>query len=125
MPSASILVIEDDPRSARMLSASLTADGYRIVFATSGEQLPQLVDQETPDLIICDVLLPGIDGIELTRVLRAQAATESIPLLLVTSLDDRKVISRGLEAAQTIFSSSPFTRLSCAAAFVHSCAIGR
>lgn len=96
--NASIMVIEDDARSARMISAGLSVDGYRVTVAASGEQLSELLLEATPDLIICDVLLPGIDGIELTRCLRAQPAMQAVPVLLVTSLDDRKVMSRGLEA---------------------------
>jgi putative two-component system response regulator len=96
--NALVLVVEDDPRSARVLAASLKADGYRVAMANDGNQFSQLMALEPPAMIVCDVLLPGVDGIELTRGVRAKPATRSIPVLLVTSLDDRKVLSRGLEA---------------------------
>src|SRR5436305_1565752 len=77
--NATILVVEDDTRSARMFSATMSAAGHRVLLASSGEQAEQLISDELPDLILCDICLPGIDGIELTRKLRAQARTRDIP----------------------------------------------
>jgi len=105
--NASILVVEDDPRSARMLAAALTSAGHRVAIATSGEEAAKHVAEATVDLVLCDVCLPGMDGIELTRGLRANPETRTLPMLLVTSVDDRKILTRALEAGADDFLTKP------------------
>lgn len=95
---AKLLVVEDDPQSAKILMASLSTEEFCATWLRNAENVALVVEDQKPDLIICDILLPGVDGIQLTRELREKPSTQAVPILLVTSLDDRKVISRGLEA---------------------------
>ena len=104
---ARVLVIDDDPRSARLLSAHLSACGYQLATAATAHAAQQYVQQQRPDLIVCDVCLPDLDGVELTQWLRQAEATREVPILMVTSLDDRKILARCLEAGADDFLSKP------------------
>jgi len=106
---AQVLVIEDDPSSARLFEAHLSACGYRTRVAHDAQQARLLLEEETPDLILCDVCLPGQDGIQLTRWIRAQGWTA--PIVLVTSADDSKILARGLEAGADDFLRKPVNSL--------------
>ena len=80
--SASILIVEDEEPLQVLLSYNLEAEGYRPRTATSGEEVPLLITEERPDLIILDWMLPGISGIEVCRLLRARPETRDIPIVM-------------------------------------------
>src|SRR5713226_10736377 len=97
---ARILVIEDNQTNLDLISYLLRAYGYEVMTATDGAA-GIAAASETPDLIICDIQMPGIDGYEVARRLRAERATARIPLVAVTALamvdDRRKVIEAGFD----------------------------
>jgi putative two-component system response regulator len=105
--TARILVVDDDPRSARLLSACLAAIGHRVTLAASAEEAIEAIGAERPDLILCDICLPAMDGIELTRRLRSGEMAREVPIVMVTSMDDRKVLTRSLEAGADDVLSKP------------------
>ncbi len=107
-PTSTLLVVDDNPRSLLMLSATLRRDGYRIVEAEDGFAALQLAAQVQPDAIILDVMMPDMDGFEVCRRLRSDPALESVPVLLLTALDDRDSRLAGLEAGADEFISKPF-----------------
>jgi signal transduction histidine kinase/DNA-binding response OmpR family regulator len=88
---ASILVIEDDPGAVRLLRAYLDAEGYRVRVAADGESGIAAARADAPDAIILDVLLPGIDGWEVLRRLKADPALRDLPVVVVTVVDERNV----------------------------------
>ncbi|HEX3725206.1 MAG TPA: response regulator [Pirellulales bacterium] len=106
-----VLVVEDDPRSARMICAHLQAAGYRTMIAGSALEAQQCVERALPDLILCDVCMPDIDGIQLTTWMRARFASTDLPIALLTSSDDRKILTRGLDAGADDFLSKPVNSL--------------
>jgi diguanylate cyclase (GGDEF)-like protein len=108
---AGVLIVEDDPRGARLLAAHLQSAGYRATVAHSADEAHTAVESALPDLILCDVCLPGTDGIELTRALRSSERTASVPIALITSSDDSKILARGLEAGADDFLSKPVNAL--------------
>ncbi len=110
-PSATILVIEDDPRSARLVSANLQTAGYRVSTAGTAGEAQQIVERNAPDLVLCDVCLPDMDGIQFTRWLRARHPVGSVPIALITSSDDSKILARGLEAGADDFLAKPVNAL--------------
>jgi two-component system cell cycle response regulator DivK len=100
--SARILVVDDHPDNRRILRDLFTAAGYEVVEATTGEEAVASAAAERPDLILMDIQLPGIDGYEATRRIKADAALRGIPLIVVTSYalsgDDAKAMAAGADA---------------------------
>src|SRR3990170_2916743 len=107
---ARILVVDDEERNRRLLVAMLEADGYTAPEAADGAQALELARQSSPDLVLLDIMMPGMDGYEVARALKADAATKAIPVVMVTALDDRESRLRGLEAGAEEFVTKPVDR---------------
>jgi two-component system, cell cycle response regulator DivK len=103
--SKRILVVEDQDDNRRILRDLLTASGYELIEAVDGEQGVTAAQQERPDLILMDIQLPGIDGYEVTRRIKANEALRHIPIIAVTSYalsgDDQKAFEAGCDAYVT------------------------
>jgi DNA-binding response OmpR family regulator len=98
-PSApSILVVEDDPETRQFYLSVLTTEGFRADEAHNGFQAFEKALASPPDLVLTDIAVPGIDGIELCRRLRADERTRHVPVLAVTGYDDRQYPNRVIEA---------------------------
>lgn len=93
-----VLIVEDDPETRSLYLAIFEQDGFRIQQAHNGLQAFEKAVEIAPDLIITDIAVPGIDGIELCRRLRADDRTRSIPVLAVTGYDDRSYPDRVIDA---------------------------
>jgi class 3 adenylate cyclase/CheY-like chemotaxis protein len=102
-----VLVIDDVPKNVTLLSDLLAAWGYQPVPAFSAAQGIELAQSTRPDLILLDVLMPDMDGFEVCRRLRADAALAATPIVLVTSLEARHERIKGLEAGADDFLSKP------------------
>ncbi|MGI0490973.1 response regulator [Alkalinema pantanalense CENA528] len=106
-----VLVVDDHP-SSRMAAVSLLAvEGYDLLQAESGPAAINKVLEEDPDLILLDVMMPGMDGYEVCRRLKADEHTRLIPIVFVTALDDRRARLRGIEAGGDDFITKPFDQL--------------
>ena len=92
-----LLVIDDDASVRAVITAMLTGD-YEVVEADSGEQALELVHQLVPDVVLCDVGMPGMDGYTVTRELRARPVTMHLPVVLMTGADDRETELEGLRS---------------------------
>jgi DNA-binding response OmpR family regulator len=101
-----IVVVEDDPHIADLLDLYLRKDGYRVLLADSGEQGLELVQREHPMLAILDIGLPGIDGLEVCRRIRA---TSKLPVLFLTARDDEVDRIIGLELGADDYVTKPFS----------------
>ena len=80
-----VLVIEDNEKNRYLISFILKGVGYEVVEAITGEEGVEIVNREHPDLVLMDIQLPGIDGYEATRRIRASPADEKIPIIALTS----------------------------------------
>ncbi|MBI4650111.1 response regulator [Candidatus Desantisbacteria bacterium] len=80
-----ILIVDDDPDIRELLSQSLNSDLFEIALAENGEETLRMVGQQKPDLIILDIMMPGIDGLEVCRRLKENPATSNIPVLMLTA----------------------------------------
>jgi CheY-like chemotaxis protein len=80
-----ILVVDDEPDIVRMVRASLQTAGYDVATATDGQQALDAVQAEPPDLIVLDIFMPVLDGMEVLRQLKADAATRDIPVVMLTA----------------------------------------
>jgi CheY-like chemotaxis protein len=92
-----VLVVDDDPKAVEVLAASLTSPAFAVVRAYGGSEAIALAQQLHPDLVLLDLMMPGIDGFEVIATLQRDVATANIPILVVTakdlSEDDRKVLA--------------------------------
>jgi putative two-component system response regulator len=107
---ARILVVDDEERNRRMLAAMLEAEGYTTTEAADGEEALASARQNPPDLLLLDIMMPGLDGYAVARALKGEAATRALPIVMVTSLDDRDSRLRGLEAGAKEFVNKPVDR---------------
>lgn len=105
--SARILVVDDVEANVRLLEAKLTLEYYDVITCHDGVSAIGLATAEQPDLILLDVMMPGVDGFETCRRIKAAADTRHIPVVLVTALDGRHDRIKGLEAGADDFLSKP------------------
>ncbi|MDD5248363.1 MAG: diguanylate cyclase [Rhodocyclaceae bacterium] len=107
-PSATLLIVDDIPANIDVLAEALRAD-YRIKVATNGADALRLAaDSPQPDLILLDVMMPGMDGFEVCRRLKDSAATHDIPVVFVTARDERSDEERGLDLGALDYIVKPF-----------------
>jgi adenylate cyclase len=104
---AKILVVDDTPANVKLLSDLLTYKGYEVVTATSGAEALEKVESRQPDLVLLDILMPGMNGYEVCRTIRKNPATEILPIVMVTSLDPAEERMNGLQAGADDFLAKP------------------
>ena len=110
MSKFTVLVVDDDPDMAAFLKMWLEREGMDVLTASDGDTALMKVMTDQPDLVLCDVLMPGPDGFEICRRLKADESTALIPLVLVTALEDKDSRVRGIEAGADDFLSKPVNR---------------
>ncbi|MBF0127573.1 MAG: response regulator [Magnetococcales bacterium] len=92
---ATILVVDDQPINIEILNGILQ-DHYRVLFATNGLDALEAVEEQRPDLILLDVVMPGVDGYQVCSILQSDPVTQEIPVLFITSMGDPKYESVGM-----------------------------
>ena len=83
-----ILVADDDARNRKLLETLLTSDGYHVATVGSGQAVLDSVAADKPDLVLLDLMMPGMDGFEVVRRLKGSADLRGIPIVMITALDD-------------------------------------
>jgi adenylate cyclase len=106
-PAPLVLIVDDTPLNVKLLVDILSYDGYRTITASSGTEALALIPNLKPDLVLLDVLMPDISGVEVCRKIKANAATSMLPVVLVTSLDATRERIKGLDAGADDFLSKP------------------
>lgn len=109
--SAKILVVDDIAPNVKLLEAKLTREFFRVITAMSGAEALQKAKDEKPDVILLDIMMPGMDGFEVCEHLKADPVTQNIPVVMVTALTDIADRVRGLEAGADDFLSKPVNDL--------------
>ena len=109
MPSETILVIEDDPDIRELLEYNLEREGYRILTAKSGEKGLEQATNKLPALIMLDLMLPGIDGLEVCRRLKRSDDTTGIPLIMLTAKGEESDVVLGFELGADDYITKPFS----------------
>lgn len=84
-----VLIVDDEPLNLEVLESFLHGTGYKIIRAANGEAALNVLDKESIDLILLDIMMPGIDGYGLCKKIKSQERTRFIPVLMVTSLDNK------------------------------------
>jgi CheY-like chemotaxis protein len=103
-----LLIVDDEPINIQILS-SILGDDYALNAATSGKKALELVRSQSPDLILLDMLMPEIDGLEVCRTLKADPATQDIPIIFVTGMSDPGNEELGLQAGAVDYISKPIS----------------
>jgi C4-dicarboxylate-specific signal transduction histidine kinase len=102
-----ILIVDDSPTQAKLLELILSGEGYHIYVAGDGREALDIIAASKPDLVISDILMPGMDGFQLCREIRKSEGTRNIPIILLTNLSDPAEVLRSLEAGASYFLSKP------------------
>ena len=101
-----VLVVDDEMEIRDLLSNFLTAEGYEVIVASNGEEAIEFAEQENPQVILLDILMPGFSGIETCRRLKAAEKTRFIPVIMATALWDST--AEAIEAGAEDFVTKPF-----------------
>jgi two-component system, cell cycle response regulator len=105
--SARVLVVDDILPNVKLLEAKLSSEYYDVLTATSGEEALRRIVNDSPDIVLLDVMMPGMDGFEVCRKIKSNPAVAHIPVVMVTALTDNQDRVRGLEAGADDFLSKP------------------
>ena len=103
-----VLIVDDEPQMLSLLSTRLRSESYNVITAVSGEDCLTKAEEEQPDLILLDVLLPGMSGFEVSKRLKKNPRTKDIPIIMVTALIGDEASKKSLESGAIYFVSKPF-----------------
>jgi CheY-like chemotaxis protein len=105
MAGALILIVEDNDKNRKLVRDVLTFKGYEVIETETGEEGVRLAEERRPHLVLMDIRLPGIDGVEALRRLRAEGTTRGIPVMAMTASvmteDRQKIMAAGFDAYQS------------------------
>src|SRR6476646_6093027 len=101
------LVVDDSPETLRMLTDALDGAGMTVMVALDGVSAMRIVDQITPDIVLMDAVMPGMDGFETCRRLKRDAGLDHVPIIFMTGLAETEHIVRGLEAGGVDYVTKP------------------
>lgn len=107
--SARVLVVDDIAANLKLLEARLSADYFEVMTARNGAEALAIAERQAPDIVILDVMMPGMDGFEVCRRLKASTRTAHVPVIMVTALDQSADRVRGLEAGADDFLTKPIS----------------
>jgi len=109
MSAKRILVVEDERDISELIRYNLTKNGYQVMVAMSGEEGLRLARQNPPDLVVLDLMLPGLDGLDVCRTLKSDPQTAAIPVIMVTARGEEADIVAGLELGAHDYVCKPFS----------------
>jgi two-component system phosphate regulon response regulator PhoB len=104
-----VLVVEDEDALAALLQYNLDKEGYRVAIATDGEEALMQIDEQMPDLVVLDWMLPKVSGVEVCRRLRARGETRSLPIIMLTARGEETDRIRGLDTGADDYVVKPFS----------------
>jgi DNA-binding response OmpR family regulator len=110
-PAATVLVVEDDPVILRLLEVNFELEGFAVLLAHDGAEGIEVARAKRPDVIISDIMMPRVSGIELVETLRAEAATASIPVILLSAKAQTGDLKAGMDAGADDYVTKPFEPL--------------
>jgi two-component system cell cycle response regulator len=105
-----VLIVDDERTNRQLLEIMLEPEGYELLLATNGEEALAMIERQAPDLVVLDVMMPGMNGYVVTSRIKANPATRHIPVLVLSSLDDQNSRAHGAGAGADGFLSKPVER---------------
>ncbi len=111
MSKRKILVVDDDPTMVKLINVNLKLNNYSVIEATSGEQALDVLSEESLDLVVLDIMMPGVDGWEVLRRIRGSSETQEMPVILVTAKTQDSDVIRGWELGADEYVIKPFNPL--------------
>ena len=109
MKKERILIVEDEEDILELISFNLSKEGYRIIGALSGEDAVRKMKSESVDLVILDLMLPGIDGLEVAKRLKSDSKTKQVPIIMLTAKGEETDVVTGLELGAEDYITKPFS----------------
>lgn len=109
MPKGRILIVEDEPSIREILSYNLAREGFDVRVESDGSRVPELLRQDRPELMILDLMLPGLDGFEILRLIRREATTADLPVLILSAREEEVDRIVGLELGADDYVTKPFS----------------
>jgi len=109
MNKETLLVVDDEEDILELVRYNLTRDGYTVICAASGEDAHRIINSEKIDLLVLDLMLPGMDGLELTRRLKSDPQTQSLPIVMLSAKGEEADIVAGLELGADDYITKPFS----------------
>ncbi|MEL6551274.1 MAG: phosphate regulon transcriptional regulator PhoB [Pseudomonadota bacterium] len=107
----SVLLVEDEPAQRAVLSYNLESEGYRVIEAENGEEALLLVDEDKPDVVVLDWMLPNVSGIEVCRQLKMRKETRALPIIMLSARTEEVDKIRGLETGADDYVTKPYSVL--------------
>src|SRR6187402_3849341 len=104
-----VLVVDDEEDILELIRYNLVKEGFEVKCVTSGEEGLTLAKEQSPDIVILDLMLPGVDGLEVCRKLKSDKKTAAIPIIMVTAKGEEADIVAGLELGADDYISKPFS----------------
>ncbi len=104
-----VLIVDDDNEFRRLVGMTLKSQEYELFFAQDGMEALKIARREIPDVMVCDVMMPSLDGIELTRLLKADERTQHVHIILLSAAAKQEDIERGLQAGAGDYFEKPFS----------------
>ncbi len=109
--AVTVLVVDDDPVILRLLQVNFEMEGFAVVMASDGAEALEVAATAAPDVVVSDVMMPKMNGIELVRALKAGGATATIPVLLLSAKAQAADVREGLDAGADDYLTKPFEPL--------------
>jgi two-component system phosphate regulon response regulator PhoB len=102
-----VVVIEDEPDAAEMFGEMMRVNGFRVVKSYASGPAIEIIERETPDIVILDVMMPEVSGIEILKIMRAKPGLAEIPVIVVSAKSMPADIKTGLEAGASVYLTKP------------------
>jgi len=109
MAKESILVVDDEEDILELVRFNLSREGYKVSCVASGEEALKFLNSQNPDLVVLDLMLPGIDGLEITRLLKSDPKQKTIPIVMLTAKGEEADVVTGLELGADDYVTKPFS----------------
>jgi CheY-like chemotaxis protein len=106
--TVTVLIIDDEIHIRRLISQMLELAGYQVLEAASGPEALRLIEETRPDVITCDIFMPGMSGFDVLEALKSESATAEIPVIMLTALGQEKDTNRAMELGAADYVTKPF-----------------
>jgi two-component system sensor histidine kinase ChiS len=110
MPRSIILIVDDEPTTASMLGMLLEAEGFQTVVVHGARKAIQAIKEEKPALVILDVMMPELSGIELCRFIRQEPDFEDLPVVMISAKSQPEDMEAGIDAGATVYLTKPVSK---------------